>query len=117
MMNTDTLDNVNYRILLKQHGGDEMRARAAWAQILGLGGYGNVPFEYEGGLDVHGLRVVVDEAKQKQSQAVAYNVTSYARGTEAYTTPTAIPQAPSGLEDRIKQIEDIASGDKPNRRT
>lgn len=111
-----TLDNVNYRILLQQHGGDEIRARAAWQRILGLGGYGNVPFEYEGGLDVKGLRVVVDERKQKQSQGVAYNVTSHARGNEAYTMPSNLPQAPSDLEDRIKEIEDITAGDNPNKK-
>lgn len=107
------LNNVNYQILLKQHNGDEGRARAAWRQILGLGGYGDVPFEYEGGLDVQGLRVLVDEQKQKQSQAVAFNVQSYASGTRAQLARQNVPQAPSDLGDRIKQIEDIASGDKP----
>ena len=112
-MHTDTFDNVNYRILLKQHNGDESRARAAWHRILNLGGYGDVPFEYEGGLCVAGLRVLADERSQGQSLAVSYNMASEARGGTAYTRPMARPEPAGDLNDRIKQIEDIASGDRP----
>lgn len=100
-----TLDNVNFQILLKQHGGNFERARQAWDAILRLGGYGDVPMTYEGGLDVRGLRILADERSQGQSQAVVMTIH---RGE---TTP--VPQAADDLEDRIKQIEDIASGDKP----
>lgn len=108
-----TLDNVNYQILLQQHGGDEVRARAAWQQILGLGGFGDVPFEYAGGLDVAGLRVLADERRQKQAQAVAMNVQSMAHGDTSFLSHVPVPEPAGDLEDRIKQIEDIASGDKP----
>jgi hypothetical protein len=112
-MTTDTLDNVNYRILLQQHGGDESRARAAWRQILGLGGYGAVPFEYEGGLDVRGLRILVDEKRQGQVQALAMNLAHTAIGGRPQMLNVPVPDTANDLEDKIKQIEDIASGDKP----
>ena len=108
-----TLNNVNYQILLKQHNGDEPRARAAWRQILGLGGFGDVPFEYEGGLDVQSLRVLVDERKQGQAQAIAMNLAHTAIGGRPQMMNVPVPDTATDLEDRIKKIEDIASGDKP----
>ena len=101
------MNNVNFQILLKQHNGDFPRAKKAWDTILGLGGYGDVPHEYEGGLDVQGLRILLDERKQKQSQA---QVMTMHKGQVMH-----VPQCPPDLEDRIKKIEDIASGDHPDR--
>ncbi len=112
-MDATTLNNVNFRILLQQHNGNLERAQAAWRQILSLGGYGNVPFEYEGGVDVKGLRVLLEERQQKQSQAEAFNIQSYAKGTQAFTTHQPVPETFSDLDDRIKKIEDLAAGDKP----
>lgn len=110
---TGVLDNVNFRLLLDAHGGNFERAKAAWDRILHLGGYGDVPFEYEGGLDVGGLRVLADERRQKQAQGVAMNVHSQAHGGKSFLSHVPVPEPAGDLEDRIKQIEDIASGDKP----
>lgn len=105
-MTTETFNNVNFQILLKQHGGDQIRALAAWQKILKLGRFGDVPHTYAGGLDVGGLRTLADERSQKQYQA---EVMSFYKGN-------AVPIQECGnddLGDRIKQIEDIAAGDSP----
>lgn len=108
------LDNVNFKLLLQQHGGDYSRAKAAWDKILQLGGYGNVPHNYEGGLDVKGLRVMLEERQQGQAQAVAFNPHYVAaRNGEAVAEHTPIPRGPENLEDVIHKIEDIAAGDNP----
>lgn len=118
MQATETLNNVNFKILLKQHGGNFARAKQAWDRILQLGRFGDVPHTYEGGLDVQGMRVMLDEQKQKQKQAITLNVNyAYDRRTgdrEQYNT--LAPEAPSDLHDRISRIEDIASGDDPNKK-
>ncbi len=117
-MHQQTLDNVNFRVLLAQHGGDYTRAKKAWDRILGLGRFGDVPHQYEGGLDIKGMRVMLEERKQKQKQALTLNVGfQYDRrsGTMEQAN-TLAPEAPGDLEDRIKQIEDIASGDDPEKK-
>lgn len=112
-MSEAVLNNVNFQLLLKQHGGNFPRAKAAWDKILSLGGFGDVPFHYEGGLDVGGLRVLLDEQKQGQAQAVAMNIHHAAQGGQAVAFEAPVPSAASDLEDRIKKIEDLANGDDP----
>lgn len=114
----EALHNINFQILLKQHGGDYTRARQAWDRICSMGRFGNVPHTYEGGLDLEGMRVMLDEQKQKQKQAVTLNV-GFAYDPRRGTTEqanTLAPDAPSDLEDRIKRIEDIAMGADPNKK-
>ncbi len=106
---TNPLNNVNYRLLLEAHGGNVQKARAAWDKIRHLGKFGNVPFEYEGGLDVGGMRVVVEERRQNQSQATAFTLGS---GRPAFEMQT-VEESVEDYEDRIKRIEDIAAGDNP----
>lgn len=113
-----TLDNVNFRVLLAQHGGDVTRAKKAWARILQLGRFGDVPYTYEGGLDVHSMRVMLDEQKQNQKQAITLNVGFSFDGRKKSVEQENVlaPEAPTDLEDRIKRIEDIASGDDPDKK-
>ena len=118
MQTTETLNNVNFAILLKQHNGDYTRAKQAWDRILQLGRFGDVPHTYAGGLDVQGLRVMLDERKQKQQQALTLNV-GFAYDTRTKNIDGAnrlAPEAPGDLQDRISHIEDIASGDDPNKK-
>ena len=112
------LDNVNFRVLLAQHGGDYTRAKKAWDRILGLGRFGDVPHEYEGGLDLGGMRRMLDERKQGQKQALTLNVGFSFDGRKKTFEQqnTLAPEAPGDLDDRIKQIEDIASGDDPEKK-
>ena len=117
-MQSPTLDNVNFRVLLAQHGGDYTRAKKAWDRILGLGRFGDVPHEYEGGLDVSSMRRMLDERKQNQRQALTLNVGfQYDKRTGSTEQANQLaPEAPTDLEDRIKRIEDIASGDDPEKK-
>lgn len=100
-----SLANVNFEILLKMHNGDMGRATQAWKKICSLGQYGDVPPEYEGGLDVKGLRIADEETKQG----------TYKRANPLYgkrpAQPIFLTKAPIQSDD-IKRIEDIASGDK-----
>lgn len=114
-MPTDLLNNVNFTLLLKQHDGNFARAKQAWDRILQLGRFGNVPHSYEGGLDLQGMRVMLDEQKQGQKQAITLNA-GYAmgRGGQIEKANTLAPEAPDDLDERIKRIEDIASGDNPD---
>ena len=93
-----TLDNVNFRVLLAQHGGDVTRAKKAWARILQLGRFG--------------------EQKQNQKQAITLNVGFSFDGRKKSVEQENVlaPEAPTDLEDRIKRIEDIASGDDPDKK-
>lgn len=100
-MIADTLHNVNFAILLKQHGGNYPRAKAAWEKICTLGGYGNVPEDYAGGLDVKGIRIARDEFDQGEPQAMRVDPLTQKM---IYFTPTSV--------DDIKRIEDMASGDR-----
>lgn len=98
-----TLDNVNFQILLKQHGGNFAQAKKAWDRICHLGGFGNVPVTYEGGLDVKGMRITQDEISQGEIRALQFDPNAR----------QAIPrQVSPTLADDIKRIEDLASGDK-----
>lgn len=117
-MQSQTLDNINFQILLKQHGGNFTQAKKAWDRILSLGRFGDVPHTYEGGLDLGGMRVMADEARQKQAQALTLNVGFQydPRKGKAEQANTLAPEAPSDIEDRIKRIEDIASGDDPEKK-
>jgi hypothetical protein len=99
------LANVNFEILLKMHGGNVERAKHAWQQICQLGRYGNVPETYQGGLDVKGLKNALEDVKSGHYE---YEVKTYAPGHKGVAT-----QFSPTLEDDIKQIEDLAAGDKP----
>lgn len=99
------MKNVNFQLLLKAHNGDVGRAVQAWDAICSLGGFGNVPPNYEGGLDLQGLRQANDETTQG----------SYVRANPAHMVPGQSPflyVAPVAADD-VKKIEDIASGDTP----
>src|SRR4051812_10141015 len=61
---TEALDNISFRLLLQQHGGDVRRATEAWEKICQLGNFGNIPTSYEGGLDIKSLRIYRDEVDQ-----------------------------------------------------
>lgn len=103
--NTETFDNINFQILLKQHGGNMNRALYAWRRICELGRYGDIPHTYEGGLDLKGIRIRLDEESQKEITGVIYH---------------PITKQPLLVEDRAstddaKRIEDIAAGDDPHR--
>lgn len=89
------------------HNGDMGRARAAWEKICQLGRYGNIPITYEGGLDVKGLKIALDE--QKTGESEQYAIKTYAAGKGG----TDAPQMSVTLSDDIKRIEDLAAGDKP----
>lgn len=118
MQATETLNNINFQLLLKQHGGNYTRAKQAWDRICQMGRFGDVPHTYEGGLDLQSMRIMLDEQKQKQSQAVTLNV-GFAYDTrtgQMERANTLAPEAPSDLQDRISRIEDIASGDDPNKK-
>lgn len=112
-MTTELLNNINFKLLLSQHHGDFSRAKAAWDRILQLGRFGNVPYTYEGGVDVQGMRVMLDEQKQDQKQAITLNAGYQMVHGRMERANTLAPDAPDDLEDRIKRIEDIASGDNP----
>lgn len=112
---TTVLDNVNFKILLKQHGGDFARAKAAWDKICQIGGFGNVPHTYEGGLDVRGMHVMLDEKKQGQATSMAFNPKYVMRGNNIIANHQPVPEADDALEERIHKIEDIASGDNPKK--
>lgn len=109
------LENVNFKILLKQHGGDFVRAKQAWDKILQIGGFGNVPHTYEGGLDVRGMHVLLDERKQGQATAIAFNPRYAAQGTNPIADHRPLPEAASDLEEKIHKIEDITAGNDPNK--
>lgn len=96
----EALQNVNFQILLKQHGGNFPQAKAAWERICSLGGFGQVPVTYEGGLDLGGLRTALQESDQDK-----YEV-KFQGAQESYH----IPLSPT-LSDDIKRIEDLAAGD------
>lgn len=98
------LANVNFAILVKMHGGDLGRAKAAWERICQLGRYGNVPPTYEGGLDVKGLKNALEDTRNGQYE---YEVRTFAPGHGG-----APRQFSPTLEDDIKKIEDLAAGDK-----
>lgn len=100
------LANVNFQILLKMHNGDVGRAEAAWKKICQLGRYGDVPTSYQGGLDVKGLKIALDENKTGQR---AFEMQTRATGKEG----TFVPALSETLEDDIKRIEDLAAGDRP----
>lgn len=104
-MSTATIDNVNFRLLLKAHNGDESRARLAWEKICQLGGFGGIPFEYEGGLDTKGLRIGRDEF----DNGIIHN----GREVIAIAGRTFSAPLPPPSADDIKRIEDVASGDRP----
>lgn len=98
------LDNVNFKLLLAAHNGDEGRALQAWKKICSLGQFGDVPASYEGGLDVKGLNIAAEQSEQGD----------YIRGNPKFGQPGQPPElyiAPIPRDD-IKRIEDIASGDK-----
>ena len=78
------MNNVNFQLLLRAHNGDVAKAQKAWAGICNIGRFGNVPSSYEGGLDLYGARVAIDEGRSTLSM------------------------------DDIKKIEDMASGDSPD---
>lgn len=99
------LNNVNFQILVQQHGGNVARAKEAWEQICLLGRYGNVPHLYAGGLDVKGLKNALEDVKSGHYE---HEVKTFAVGL-----PRQEPQFSPTLEDDIKQIEDLAAGDKP----
>lgn len=111
MANPATFDNVNFQILLKQHGGNRERALKAWEAICHLGGFGYVPPSYEGGLDVKGLRIARDEwdhgARQGEDIPVATN--------KAWWNGVAVdvPIPEPALLDNLKRLEDLAAGDRP----
>lgn len=94
------LNHVSYAILLKQHGGNHGMATQAWNAICQLGGFGNVPTSYEGGLDVKGISIARDEFDQGEGPFL--RVTPDRRPI-SFEPPTA---------DDIKRIEDYAAGDK-----
>lgn len=100
------LNNINFQILLNQHGGDVARATLAWEKILSLGKFGAVPANYSGGLDIGGLRVMVDEVKQGDYRR--HNPLASYPGQPEYLTDALVG------EDELHQIEDIAAGDKIN---
>jgi hypothetical protein len=112
----DTLDNVNFRLLVRAHNGNLERATAAWHHICALGGFGSVPVTYEGGVDVKGIRTSRDEYDHRGN-------TTIERGDHLdfdaivdqhfmkLQVPLPVPVPPR--EDDIKRIEDIAAGDKP----
>jgi hypothetical protein len=114
-MTTELLNNINFKILLKAHNNDFGKAKDAWDKICSMGKFGNVPHTYEGGLDMQGMRTMLDEQKQGQQTAVTLNA-GYAVGYGGQIE-RANTLAPSWdtheLADRIKRIEDIASGDNP----
>jgi hypothetical protein len=98
------LHNINFQLLLKQHGGNMSRAMQAWHRICQLGGFGNVPPSYAGGLDLQSLRTALDE----QGDYRRYEATTFGEKSGEMTgvvSPT--------LSDDIARIEDIASGDSP----
>jgi hypothetical protein len=97
--------NINFQILVKMHNGDVGRAKAAWDQICQLGRYGNVPPTYEGGLDVKGLKIALEEKEERKA-----DVRTYAPGHGGVPN-----QFSPTLADDIKKIEDLAVGDKPRR--
>lgn len=115
MQNTNTLDNVNFQILLKQHGGNFARAKAAWDKILQIGGFGDVPHTYEGGLDVRGMHIKLDEQKQGQMTAMAFNPRYVMQGRQMVANHQPISNEDERLEEKIHKIEDIAAGDDPNK--
>lgn len=104
-MTATTLDNVNFEILLKQHGGNFARAKQAWDAICRLGKFGDVPLTYEGGLDVKGIRIFIDEQSQ------GGNPQFMRRDPE---TGRPMPPIFEHNADDLKRIEDIAAGDNPN---
>ena len=114
-MTATILENVNFKILLQQHGGNFARAKEAWDKILAIGGFGNVPHTYEGGLDVRGLHVLLDERKQGQATAIAYSPRYAVRGSQVIPDHQEVPQAADDLEEKIHKIEDIAAGDDPSK--
>ncbi len=107
------LNNINFELLLKSHNGNFERAKAAWDKILALGKFGQVPFTYAGGLDVQGMRVLVDERKQKQATAIAFNPRYTMQGGQIIANHSPV-ESPEDLEDNLHKIEDIASGDDPH---
>lgn len=96
------LNNVNFELLLKAHNGDYARAETAWNYICKLGKYGDVSPGYEGGLDVKGLRISLDEIK---------NGVRFQRYDPAKQKPMAVPETVTA--DDLKRIEDMAAGDRP----
>lgn len=103
--------NVNFQILLKMHNGNFARAKEAWEGICKLGRYGDVPHTYEGGLDVKGLRIALDEQQSGQHE---YEVRTGARGVQmSGSSGGALPEMSPTLADDLKRIEDLASGDRP----
>lgn len=99
---TATLDHVSFQILLKQHNGNRAMAEQAWRAICQLGGFGNVPTSYQGGLDVKGINIARDEFDQGEEPFLRVDA------------PTGDPISfePPTLDD-LRRIEDYASGDKP----
>lgn len=96
------LDNVNFKLLLKAHNGNIERSLKAWEFICNAGKFGNVPASYEGGLDVKGLRLALDEKGEVKEMRV-----------DPLTAESVGRFGVSVKEDDLKRIEDVAAGDKP----
>jgi len=105
---TQTLNNVNFQLLLKAHGGNLERAMTAWQKICALGGYGDVPATYQGGLDVEGIRIARDEFDHGGNPEFAR---TGALDCAELQIPLPTPLPP--MADDIKRIEDLAVGNNP----
>lgn len=92
------MSNVTLKSLMETHGSG---AEAAFDKIRSLGGYGDVPPTYRGGLDT-------TSASMKEGQ-------DYAAERHGITTSEAVAQGLAVSDDNIKRIEDIVAGDKVRR--
>ena len=97
------LNHVSFEILLKAHGGDHGKAQKAWNAICHLGGYGNIPTNYTGGLDVKGLYIAQEEFDNPRSRKIGLD-----------GLPMPLPPPPTS--DDMKRLEDLAAGDKPTKK-
>lgn len=113
-----TLDNVNFRLLVRAHNGNLEKATAAWNRICKLGGFGAVPVTYEGGVDVKGIRISRDEYDHggndgfERTEKMEFNEL-VDRHFLKLQVPLPVPLPPPS--DDIKRIEDLTAGDKPSK--
>ncbi len=96
------LNHVSFDLLVKAHNGNVGKAKQAWQAICGLGGFGDVPTDYQGGLDTKGIGIARDEMDQGEIGFVRVNPVDQQQ--IRILPPTA---------DNLKRIEDYAAGDTP----
>lgn len=95
-MSDENHNNANMKTLTQLHGSN---AGKAFETIRTLGGYGDVPNYYRGGLDT-------TSATLKEGQ-------EHAAQRHDCTVKEAIDRGYAVSDDNIKRIEDVMAGDKP----